>query len=59
MRTRIPVWTLESYRRLEWTEAHILSNYPNLRAADLVNAWAFVDAHHVDIDQAIADNENA
>jgi uncharacterized protein (DUF433 family) len=28
VRTRIPVWTLEQYRRLGWTEAQILDNYP-------------------------------
>lgn len=38
--TRIPVWLLESLRRLGMPEAEILANYPSLRAADLVNAWA-------------------
>ena len=42
--TRIPVWTLEQYRRLGMTEAQILASYPGLRAADLVNAWAYVAA---------------
>ena len=28
VRTRIPVWTLENYRRLGWTEAAILENFP-------------------------------
>ena len=59
VRTRIPVWTLENYRRLGWGEARILDNYPSLRAADLVNAWAYVDAHREEIDQAIRDNEEA
>ena len=43
--TRIPVWVLEGYRRLGWSEAKILDNYPTLRAADLVNAWTYADAH--------------
>jgi len=59
VRTRIPVWILENYRRLGWTEAKILANYPGLRAADLVHAWAYVDAHRQEIDEAIRENEAA
>jgi len=59
VRTRIPVWILENYRRLGWTEAKILVNYPGLRAADLVHAWAYVDAHRQEIDEAIRENEAA
>ena len=59
VRTRIPVWTLENYRRLKWTEATILENFPSLRAADLVNAWAYADAHAEEVDQAIRANEEA
>ncbi|HRQ40700.1 MAG TPA: DUF433 domain-containing protein [Chloroflexota bacterium] len=57
VRTRIPVWALENYRRLGWSEAQILENYPTLRAIDLVNAWAYADAHHEEIDRAIQENE--
>jgi uncharacterized protein (DUF433 family) len=59
VRTRIPVWVLENYRRLGWSEARILENYPTLRAADLVNSWAYADAHRGEVDQAIRDNEAA
>jgi uncharacterized protein (DUF433 family) len=59
VRTRVPVWSLENYRRLGWSEAEILENFPSLRAADLVNAWAYVDAHQDEIDQAIRTNEDA
>src|SRR5258706_8430712 len=59
VRTRIPVWTLENYRRLGWSEARILENYPMMRAADLVNAWAYVDAHRDEIGRAIEENEKA
>jgi len=59
VRTRITVWVLENYRRLGWSEARILENYPSLRAADLVNAWAYADTHRAEIDQAIQDNETA
>jgi uncharacterized protein (DUF433 family) len=57
--TRIPVWVLEGYRRLGWTEAKILAGYPTLRAADLVHAWAYVDTHRQEIDEAIGRNETA
>jgi uncharacterized protein (DUF433 family) len=57
--SRTPVWVLERYRRLGWTEARILSNYPNVRAVDLVQAWAYVDAHRAEIDRAIEENEAA
>lgn len=59
VRTRIPVWTLEQYRRLGWNEARILDNFPLLRAADLVNAWAYAAAHPDEVDEAIAANESA
>lgn len=59
VRTRIPIWALENYRRLGLSEARILENYPTLRAADLVNAWAYVDAHRSEIDTAIQENEAA
>jgi uncharacterized protein (DUF433 family) len=59
VRTRIPVWALENYRRLGWSEAKILENYPSLRAADLVNTWAYVDAHQEEINRAIKENEEA
>jgi len=57
VRTRIPVWTLENYRRLGWTDAVILENFPSLRAADLVNAWAYADAHAEEIDKVIQKNQ--
>ncbi len=59
VRTRIPVWTLERYRRLGWTEAQILDNFPVLRAADLVNAWAYVDAHVQEVETSMRENEEA
>ena len=57
VRTRISVWMLDNYRRLGWTEAKILDNYPTLRAVDLVQAWAYADAHREEIDAAIAAHE--
>ena len=39
IRTRIPVWLLESMRLQGASEAQILEAYPSLDAQDLVNAW--------------------
>jgi len=59
VRTRIPVWVLEQARRLGAAEAELLRSYPTLRAADLVNAWAYVRQHREEIDDQIRANENA
>jgi uncharacterized protein (DUF433 family) len=59
VRTRIPVWVLENYRRLGWTEATLLASYPILRTADLVHASAYADTHRAEIDEAIQQNEAA
>lgn len=57
LRTRIPVWTLEQARRLGSSEADLLRAYPSLRAEDLANAWAYVRAHRMEIDEEIRANE--
>lgn len=59
VRTRIPVWLLESYRRQGLAESKILASYPTLRAADLVHAWSYVEAHRAEIEEAIRANEAA
>ena len=59
VRTRIPVWLLEQARRLGASEAELLKSYPSLTAGDLVNAWAYVNAHRTEIDQQILENEEA
>lgn len=59
VRTRIPVWLLEQYRRLGTSEADLLASYPSLRAEDLVNAWAYARAHQDEIDRLIAEHESA
>jgi uncharacterized protein (DUF433 family) len=59
VRTRIPVWVLEQYRRQGASEAELLRAYPTLRAEDLVNAWAYVRAHRDEIEQQIQENEAA
>ncbi len=59
VRTRIPVWGLVRYRQLGMTDADLLHNYPTLRAEDLVNAWAYFDAHREEIQQRIVEDEAA
>ncbi len=59
VRTRIPVWLLEQARRLGTTEEALLAAYPNLRAEDLVNAWAYSRSHTAEIERQIRENETA
>jgi len=59
VRTRIPVWLLENLRRQGASDANILNSYPQLRAQDLVNAWAYVSTHRDEIDRQIAEQEAA
>lgn len=59
VRTRVPVWLLVQARRLGASEAQLLECYPSLRAEDLANAWAFERAHRDEIEEQIAENENA
>lgn len=57
--TRIPVWTLVSFRQQGADSSELLRNYPGLTQADLDAAWAYYDAHRDEIDQAIADLDDA
>lgn len=57
--TRIAIWLLEGLRRLGMTNERILENYPSLSQADLDNAWSYVAANAVEIDEAIRRNEEA
>ena len=56
--TRIPLWSLESWRRLGASDEKILRNHPSLQASDLLNAWQYVARHPREIDREIAENEN-
>ena len=58
-RTRIPVWSLAIDRRIGMSDARILEAFPQLTAADLVNAWAYADAYPDEIEQAIRENDEA
>lgn len=59
VRTRIPVWLLAQARKSGHTDAEILTAYPNLRAEDLANAWAYYHAHRAEIEAEILENEMA
>jgi uncharacterized protein (DUF433 family) len=55
--TRIPVWSLVCDRHLGASDGIILESFPDLTAADLVNAWAYADAYPEEIEQAIKEND--
>jgi uncharacterized protein (DUF433 family) len=57
VRTRIPVWLLVQTRRLGAIEADLLRAYSTLRAQDLVEAWAYWQAHPDEIERQIQANE--
>ena len=59
MRTRIPVWALEGYRRLGLKDSEILENYPTLRPTDLAQAWAYIATHSDEIERALLEQEEA
>ncbi len=57
IRTRIPIWVVERMRQVGVSEVDILRSFPNMRATDLVQAWAYASHHHSEIEQAIRENE--
>jgi uncharacterized protein (DUF433 family) len=57
--TRIPVWQLVAAHDLGVSEAQLLLDYPDLRAADLVNAWSYAKAHPAEVEAEIHENEVA
>ena len=59
IRTRIPVWLLERYRRLGVAERDLLDSYPALKAEDLANAWHYARIHIAEIDTQILENEQS
>ena len=59
IRTRIPVWTLVSFKKTGLSDALILASYPTLRQQDLTNAWAYYEANKSEIDLDIKENDEA
>jgi uncharacterized protein (DUF433 family) len=59
VRTRIPVWSLELFRRLGWSDDKIIANFPTLQIWDLHNAWVYISGNQDEIELAIQENEDA
>lgn len=57
--TRLPVWLFVNLRQQGATDAQLLEAYPYLTAADLVNVWAYADAHLEEIVIALQEQEAA
>jgi uncharacterized protein (DUF433 family) len=53
--TRIPVWTLVSFRQQGASQEELLRNYPLLNQQDLVAAWSYYAQYPEEIDRIIAD----
>ncbi len=51
--TRIPVWTLVSFRQQGADDAELLRNYPSLTPLDLDAAWMYYNHHRGEIDTQI------
>jgi uncharacterized protein (DUF433 family) len=56
--TRMPVWLLFRLRQLGVTDHEILEEYPDLTPRDLQCAWAYVESHRPEIEQAVRRNGN-
>ena len=59
IRTRIPVWTLVSFKKLGMSNSALLASYPTLRQQDLNNAWAYYKENKKQIDLDIKENDEA
>jgi type III restriction enzyme len=55
--TRIPVWTLVSFRKLGTPDSELLESYPSLTQDDLDLAWSYYSENQEEIDLAIADQD--
>lgn len=55
--TRIPVWTLVSFKQQGADELEILRNYPALTFTDLQAAWRYYNTHHQEIDRLITSHQ--
>ncbi|NDJ22639.1 DUF433 domain-containing protein [Nostoc sp. B(2019)] len=54
--TRIPVWTLVSFRQQGASEDELLRNYPMITPEALEAAWSSYKEHSQEIDLVIADD---
>lgn len=56
--SRIPVWTLVSFRIQGASAQELLLNYPRLTPEDLEAAWAYYASNQVEIDRIINDEND-
>ncbi len=56
IRTRIPVWTLVSFKKMGMNDNLLLASFPSLRHQDLNNVWAYYKANKKEIDKDIVEN---
>lgn len=57
--TRIPIWVLVDAKANGYSDADLLMSYPTLTAKNLVDAWAYAEAHTEEIAVAVVRNEAA
>ena len=57
IRTRIPIWTLVSFKKAGLNDLALLNSYPTLRQQDLNNAWAYYHVNKNEIDNDIKEND--
>ena len=57
-KTRIPVWTLVSFRSLGASDRELLANYPSLTQSDLSAAWLYYEHNSQEIDAAIVEQDD-
>ena len=56
--TRIPVWTLVSFRQQGALNEELIRNYPGLTQQDLESAWLYYQEHSQEIDEIIAEDND-
>jgi type III restriction enzyme len=56
--SRIPVWTLVSFRLQGASDEELLRNYPGLNPQDLEAAWAYYASNPVEIDLIITEEND-
>jgi uncharacterized protein (DUF433 family) len=55
--SRIPVWTIVSFRLQGADQAEVLRNFPSLTPQDLTLAWNYYENNRQEIDKILSSNE--
>ena len=55
--TRIPIWTLVSFKSQGASHEELLRNYPTLTLKKLQLAWDYYDRHRAEVDRVIATHQ--